>query len=53
MKTNRKDDLEILENGLPFIRSLVAFLIYLRFGGDRHYEMADRFIEQLKQDLQG
>jgi hypothetical protein len=60
---NRQDDREILKNARPFIRSIAAFLLYLRFGGpptanhqcnynigEAHAE-ADSFIDRLEMDL--
>ncbi len=49
------DDKEVLEAGLPYIRSALAFLLKMRFGMawtiDDCYKFADAFIKQLKQDL--
>jgi hypothetical protein len=60
---NRDDDREILKNARPFIRSVAAFLLYLRFGGpatanhqcnynigEAHVE-ADHFLDRLDKDL--
>ena len=54
---NRTDDLKVLTEGKPFIRSVLAFLIYLRFGRTEIkntpmcYAQADDFINQLEKDL--
>lgn len=52
---NRPEDLKTLEEGKPFIRSVVAFILYLRFGStwpiDSCYRKADEFIGALKNDL--
>ncbi len=42
----------------PFIRSICAFLIYLRFGGperkvDAAYSETDAFLKKLEQDIAG
>lgn len=46
-------DEQTLEKGIPYIRSICAFFIYLRDRRniDRCYATADQFIEQLKEDL--
>ena len=48
-----KDDLEALAQGLPYIRSIMAFLIHLRLTDPppKCYAKADEFIAQLKADL--
>ena len=53
---NRVSDLSTLEEAKPFIRSLAAFVIYLRYGPilrdvKRAYSDADLFLAQLKEDL--
>jgi hypothetical protein len=52
---NRPDDLKMLEEGKPFIRSIAAFIVYLRYGStwpvDTCYKKADEFIGKLKDDL--
>jgi hypothetical protein len=53
---NRKDDLDILKEGKPFILGILAFLVYLRFGStksvDNCYAVADKFIRKLETDLE-
>lgn len=52
-----KEDIEVLNQGLPYIRSILAFAIYLRYGAasadtiQRCYIHADVFIDQLKKDV--
>lgn len=61
---DRPDDREVLKNARPFIRSIAAFLLYLRFGGpptanhqcnysigEAHAE-ADTFLDRLDKDLE-
>lgn len=51
-------DLEVLRNGRPYLRGILAFLGYLRFGAsshftmDDHYKNADCFIDRLKEDIE-
>lgn len=51
-----KDDLEVVDKAQPYIRSIAALALYLRFGSSRGvedcYTTADKFIAQLKQDMQ-
>jgi len=52
------DDREIVAKAKPFIRSVLAFLIYLRRGAApgsvvECYPDADNFIAQLQQDMAG
>ena len=59
-----KSDLETLAAGKPFIRSILAFLLYLRFGGPttsakpcnynigEAYCEADHFLDNLEKDVQ-
>ena len=50
-------DEEVLKKGLPYVRSILAFCCFMKFGGDMKdgifsgYKMADVFINQLKKDL--
>jgi hypothetical protein len=48
--------LEELELGAPYVRSIVAFALFLRFGPmltiDNCYRQADEFMKQLKEDIQ-
>lgn len=48
-----QQDKMIVEAAAPFIRSLVALTIYLRFGGSvsSTYATADEFLRMLKQDM--
>jgi hypothetical protein len=53
-----ESDREALEAGLPYIRSILAFLVFIRFGHpqqpgvvDEAYQRADEFISQLKKDV--
>lgn len=52
---DRKDDLEVLKQAKPFIRSILAFIVYVRFGTmrstDECYINADKFIDRLEKDL--
>ena len=68
MNSSRKDDLKTLEQSRPYIRSLLALLIYLRFGQmrgepqvaalgvlpnlDLVYETADEFLKRLQKDVE-
>lgn len=61
---NREDDRQMLGEARPFVRSILAFLLYLRFGGpttsprpcnynigEAHVD-ADHFLDRLdKEDL--
>ncbi len=52
---NRPDDLEMLQDAKPFLRSILAFLLYLRFGQnttEAGYPMADYFLSRLEADLE-
>jgi len=55
VETARPDDLKTLEEGKPFIRSVAAFIIYLRYGQAWTvavcYKKADEFVAALKDDL--
>lgn len=47
-------DIEMVKEALPYLRSLVALVIYLRSpinGIDESYKRADKFISQLQADL--
>lgn len=55
-KDNPADDLAILQHARPYIRSIVAFVIYLRYQYmpnpiDEAYKIADKFIARLKEDV--
>jgi hypothetical protein len=65
MKATPKQDLETLKAGKPYLRSILAFLIYMRFGsipdkdegmGEKPlqgaYALADYFLNQLKKDVE-
>lgn len=51
------NDLEVLRKGKPYLRSIVALLVWLRLGEDgkenvkRSYVYADTFLAQLEQDV--
>jgi hypothetical protein len=49
------DDRAIMSAAKPYIRSIAAFLLALRFGTawttDQCYKQADKFIAQLEDDL--
>jgi len=49
----RQDDLEQISEAEPFLRGILAFLLYLRFGptDQNYHQVADQFIAQLKTDL--
>ncbi len=60
---NKQGILETLEEARPFIRSIVAFVAYLRFSSgmvhpsagpnlDRYYMIADAFVNRLKGDVE-
>lgn len=55
MKVDHTEDLKTLEQGEAFVRSVLAFLLYLRFGSAREidncYVTSDKFIKKLKEDL--
>jgi hypothetical protein len=53
MSANREEDKATLEEARPFIRSILAFSIYLRYSAKTQdcYGLADEFIDQLKKDL--
>jgi hypothetical protein len=50
------DDLAVLQQARPYIRSTLAFLLYLRngIGSDlgEIYSIADQFIEVLEHDME-
>ena len=58
----RLDDLEDLKQAEPFVRSALAFMLFLRFGAPGAvrqevsfnfcYELADLFLASLKTDLE-
>jgi hypothetical protein len=55
--TNVNDDLEVFEQARPYIRSVLAFLVLLRFGEfptrpNTPYEVADTFLDRLRTDIQ-
>lgn len=65
MKHDRQDDLDTLDKGRPYLRSTLAFLVYLRFGrrADSRlvtvdaemavaYATADGFIGKLTGDME-
>lgn len=49
-------DLKEFNRAKPLIRSIVAFLVYLRFGGEIEvaatYAKTDEFLSQLKKDIE-
>ena len=61
---NRQDDRKVLDEARPFVRSILAFLLYLRFGGPptapkpanynigEAYCEADHFLDRLGKDLE-
>ncbi len=56
-KFNREDDKEVFAKAEPFVRAILAFLIFtfrqtaVPFDVEQAYEYADRFIENLEKDL--
>lgn len=53
---NIQEDLDTLKKGTPYIRSILAFLLHLRFGGSTenistNYRTADFYIKQLTKDV--
>ena len=56
-----EEDLAIWEQGKPYVRSILAFVLLVRFGGIRGttadqgiqfaYNVADLFLAQLEKDL--
>jgi hypothetical protein len=54
MRNPTEDDRQMLEGGLPYIRSILAFITWLRLPAlevPACYAKADEFIWQLKQDV--
>jgi len=59
MKESRESYLKTLAQGEPFLKSILAFFIFLRFGGignsgpciDDAHLTANKFIKRLKDDL--
>lgn len=55
MPTNKELDLATLNQGKPYIRSILAVVFKLRFGGmwgvEECYTQADIFIKQLDRDI--
>lgn len=54
MPTNKEVDLATLKQGKPYIRSVLAFILRLRFGNwdvSNCYTTADVFITQLERDI--
>ncbi len=51
---DRISDLDTLKDAKPFLRSILAFLVYLRYASpyDTCYAKADSFIAQLEADLE-
>jgi len=52
--TNKEVDLATLKQGKPYIRSVLAFILRLRFGNwdvSNCYTTADVFITQLERDI--
>ncbi len=51
---NRADDLEMLQEAKPFLRSILAFLVNLRYEQtvEESYAEADMFLAQLEADLE-
>lgn len=54
---SKESDLKVLEEAEPIVRTVLAILFYLRFGGrtdkwhvDQAYGLADEFIVMLKED---
>lgn len=54
---NRAGDLKTLQEARPYIRSALAFLVFMRLGicenDAQYYETADVFLNQLERDLRG
>lgn len=53
----RKEDIEVLKQARPYLRSLLAFIIYLRWGKYPHdkkfaYREADEFVRDLEQEVE-
>jgi len=53
MPSDKEDDLAVLKQVEPYLRSALAFLLYLRYESmdvDPAYEVAGLFIERLRKD---
>ncbi len=54
-KSQRQDDFDALQEGKPFIRGILAFLIYITRApipeGENYYSVADSFIRNLEGEL--
>lgn len=53
---SKEDDLDDLKQALPYLRTLTALCIYMRYGLQgadiaKSYDMADKFIKQLRDDV--
>lgn len=55
MKQEIESDLETLQKGKPYLRSIVALVLHLRFGSmltvQDAYVKADMFLKQLERDV--
>ncbi len=52
-KFNREDDKEVFAKAEPFVRAILAFMIFTfrQVDFEASYEYADRFVENLEKDL--
>ena len=57
---SKEEELVILQRYRPYLRSALAFIIYLRYehgqkdvGVCLYYNAADEFLHQLKKDVEG
>jgi hypothetical protein len=53
---NKSEDLEVIRQARPYVRSILAFVAFLRWGREKRdaafcYEMADVFLDQLRADV--
>jgi hypothetical protein len=49
------DDKDMIAAGTPYIRSVLAFIIYVRYDAatiESSYTQADKFLTQLKSDME-
>lgn len=58
MTRQQEEELAVLKQARPYIRSLLAFILHIKFAGEvddwseeMAYEEADRFIRQLENDV--
>lgn len=52
---NKREDLETLQHTRPYLRTLMAFLLEMRYSvrtTDQNYKTADKYLDNLQADVE-